>query len=157
MKGHRPVIARIAGAGYRVSIPGIPLLLLVGLVLFLVAVVSSNIRGSLADYWFLVAMGWLSAFFVFAIIGMLAGYWLPRIVLLRCGQRHHAPEVNDWLPGYGGILPLVGLTALIIDGSGAPGWLYVLGVVSVVLGMGAFVDTLQLGRGSKKRKGGGRG
>ncbi|MBV9013137.1 MAG: hypothetical protein JO272_14010 [Pseudonocardiales bacterium] len=157
MTGHRPVVARLARAGYRFGIPGIPLLLLVGLALFLSALVSSNLRGSLADYWFLVAIGWLSSFFAFAIIGVLAGYWLPRIMVVRRGQERYVPEAEDWLPAYAGILPVVGFTALIIDGSGAPVWLYVLGVVSVVVGLAAFVDTLQLGRRSKKRKAGRRG
>jgi hypothetical protein len=157
MTGRQPVVARLVRAGYRFGIPGIPLLLLVGLVLFLVAVASSNIHGSLADYWFLVAIGWLSIFFVFVIIGVLAGYWLPRIVLLRRDQGRYLPEVDDWLPAYAGILPAVGFTALIIDGSGAPIWLYVLGAASVVIGLAAFVDTLQLGQRLKKQQGRRRG
>jgi hypothetical protein len=118
---------------------------------------SSNLRGSIAGYWFLVAIGWLSSLFIFAIIGVLAGYWLPRIMVVLLGQERYVPEVEDWLPAYAGILPVVGLTALIIDGSGAPVWLYVLGVVSVVIGLAAFVDSLQLGRGSTKRRAGRRG
>ena len=157
MKTRRPLITSLAGVGYRIGIPGIPLLLLIGLLLFLVAVVSSNISGSLADYWFLVAIGWLSAFFAFAIIGVLAGYWLPRLEVLRRGQRRYASGAEDSLPAYAGILPVVGFTALLIDGTGAPVWLYVLGVVSVVLGLGAFVDSLALGRRSKKHQGSRRG
>lgn len=157
MTGHRSVVARLVRAGYRFGIPGIPLLLLVGLVLFLSAVVSSNLQGSLADYWFPVAIGWLSSFFIFASIGVLAGYWLPRIMVVRLGQERYVPEVEDWLPAYAGILPVVGFTALIIDGSGAPVWLYVLGLVSVVIGLAAFVDTLQVGRRSTKQRGRRRG
>jgi hypothetical protein len=157
MKTRRPFMNSLAVAGYRIGIPGIPLLLLVGLILFLVAVVSSNIRGSLADYWLPVAIGWLSVFFIFAIIGVLAGYWLPRIVVLCQGQGRYAPGAEDSLPAYAGILPVVGFTALLIDGTGAPVWLYVLGVASVVLGLGAFVDSLALGRRSKRQKGNRRG
>lgn len=157
MKTRRPFMTSLAGVGYRIGIPGIPLLLLIGLILFLVAVVSANISGSLADYWFLVAVGWLSVFFAFAIIGVLAGYWLPRIVVLRRGQGRYMPGAEDSLPAYTGILPVVGFTALLIDGAGSPVWLYVLGVVSVVLGLGAFVDSLALGRRPKKQQGGRRG
>jgi hypothetical protein len=157
MKTRRPFMTSVAGVGYRIGIPGIPLLLLVGLILFLVAVVSSNIHGSLADYWLLVAVGWLSVFFIFAIISVLAGYWLLRIVALCRGQGRYASEAEDLLPAYAGILPVVGFTALLIDGAGAPVWLYVLGVVSVVLGLGAFVDFLALGRRSQQRKGNRRG
>lgn len=157
MTRRRPVVARLTQAGSLFGLPGIPLLLLVGLILFLVAVVSSNIRGSVAGYWHLVVIGWLSLLFVFAIIGVLAGYWLPRVVFLRRGQGRYVPDIGDWLPLYVGILPVGGLTVLIVDGRGSPVWLVVLGVVSVMLGLGAFVDTLQLGRRSNKRNGGRRG
>lgn len=157
MKTRRPFMTSLAGVGYRIGIPGIPLLLLVGLILFLVAVVSANISGSLAGYWFLVAIGWLSVFFASAIIGVLAGYWLPRIMVIRRGQGRYVPQAGDSLPAYAGILPVVGFTALLIDGAGAPVWLYVLGVVSMVLGLGAFVDSLALGRRSKKQQGSRRG
>ncbi|MGH3875107.1 MAG: hypothetical protein ACRDSR_27020 [Pseudonocardiaceae bacterium] len=155
MTCRRPVAARLAAAGSRFGLPGIPLLLLVGLILLLFAVVFSNSRGSVAGYWHLVMIGWFSLLFFFAIIGVLAGYWLPRIVFLRRGQGRYVPDIGDWLPSYVGILPAGGLTVLIIDGHGAPFWLFVLGVASVVLGLGAFVDTLQLGRRSRKPEGGG--
>ncbi|MGH3886246.1 MAG: hypothetical protein ACRDSZ_06705 [Pseudonocardiaceae bacterium] len=157
MTRRRPVADRVVAAGSLFAVPGIPMLLLVGLILFVVAVASSNIRGSLADYWPLVAIGWLSLLFVFAIIGVLVGYWLPWIVVFRRGQRRYVPEVDLWRPLYVGVLPVVGLTVLITDGRGAPVWLFVLGVVSVVLGLGAFVETLQLGRWSNKQRGGRRG
>ncbi len=154
----RQLIARIAGTGSLASIPGIPLLLLVGVVLFLVAVVSSNISGSLPDYWSLVALGWLTALFALAIVGVLTGYWLPRVELFRRGEGPYVPALDNWLLSYVGVLPVVGFTALIIKWDGTSAWPYVLGSISVALGLGAVIDSqLVLRRAASRRQRGGSG
>jgi len=154
----RQLVARIAGTGSLAGVPGIPLLLLAGVVLFLVAVVSSSISGSLSDYWSLVALGWLTALFILAIVGVLTGYWLPRAELFRRGEGPYVPALDNWLLSYVGVLPVGGLAALIIKWDGTPAWPYVLGSISVALGLAADIDSrLVLRRAQSRRQRGGRG
>jgi hypothetical protein len=152
----RERVARLAAAGALVGVPGIPLLLLVALALFLVAFMNSVVAGPLPDYWSYVATGWLSAFFSFATVGVLAGYWLPRAELLGRGRGSYVPAPDDRLLSYVGVLPLVAYIVLILEWGGDPGWLYGLGMLSLLFGMGAMLDSYLVLRRSpsgKKRRG----
>lgn len=148
----RERIARVEAAGSLAGVPGIPLLLLVGLILFLTAIVSSSIGGSLPEYWSQVAIWWLSVFFVFAIIGVLAGYWLPRVGSLVRGRGTWVPGLDSWLLSNVGALPVVGFTVLIVEWDGDPVWAYVLGALSLILGVGAMIDTYLVLRRSASTK-----
>jgi hypothetical protein len=148
-KRHMLRLAEVAARGV---VPGIPLLMLIGLVGLGAWVVTSKIQGSRAD-WSVVGTLWCVLLFVFAIIGVLAGYWLPRVVFARRGWVRYVPDIDDWTVAIASTVPLGVLLTLIFQVEGVPVWLYVLGVGSVVLGWAAFVDTLQLGRGSKKQQG----
>jgi hypothetical protein len=156
MKTSRRLMLRLADVAARGGLPGIPLLGLIGLLGIAAWVVTSNIQGARAD-WSVVGALWCTLLFVFAIAGVLAGYWLPRVGLALRGSVRYVPDMNDLTVVYTSIVPLGVLLILIFQVEGVPLWLYVLGVLSVVLGGAAFVDSLQLGRGPKKRKAGRRG
>lgn len=150
MKTCRQLMARLAGAASRAVVPGIPLLLLIGLFGIGAWVVTSNVQGSKAD-WSVVGALWCSLLFAFAIVGLLAGYWLPRVVFVRRGWGRYVPGIDDWTVAIASTVPFGVLLTLIFQVDSVPIWLYVLGVVSVVLAEGAFVDTQQLSRRLRKK------
>lgn len=156
MKIYRRLVVPLAGVASRAVQPGIPLLMLIGLCGVVAWVVTENIQGSRAD-WSAVLILWCTLLFVFAIVGLLASYWLPRIVSVSRGWSRYVPDIDDWTVSIASTVPLGVLLTLIFQVDSVPVWLYVLGVVSVVLGEGTFVDSLQLGRGSKKQRGRRRG
>ncbi|MGH3831270.1 MAG: hypothetical protein ACRDRS_12630 [Pseudonocardiaceae bacterium] len=136
--------------------PGIPLLILIGLFGVAAWVVTSNIQGSRVD-WSVALILWSALLFVFAIVGLLASYWLPRIVSIRRGLVRYVPDMEDWTVAIASNFPLAVLITLFFQVKGLPVWLYALGAVSVVLGQVAFVDQQLVTRRPKKRKGGRRG
>jgi hypothetical protein len=95
--------------------------------------------------------------FLFAIAGLLAGYWVPRIGSIRRSLVRYVPDMADWTVAMASAMPLAVLITLFFQVAGLPVWLYALGAVSVVLGQVAFVDQQLVTRRPKKRKGSGRG
>jgi hypothetical protein len=156
MTTSRRLKIHLAGVVSRAVVPGIPLLMLIGLVGLGAWVVTSKIQGYRAD-WSVVGAFWCSLLFVFAIAGLLTGYWLPRVVSVRRGWVRYVPDIDDWTVAIASTVPLGVLLTLIFQVEGVPVWLYALGVGSVVLGWAAFIDSLQLGRGSTKQQGRRRG
>ena len=150
MKASKRLALHLAEVAAKGVVPGIPLLLLIGLVGAGAWVVTSNVQGSRAD-WSVIGALWCTLLFIFAIAGLLAGYWLFRFVFVRRGWVRYVPDIDDWTVAYASTVPLGVLLFLIFQVGSVPIWLYALGAVAVVLGEAAFVDAQQLGQRLRKK------
>ncbi len=136
---------------------GVPLLLLVGLVGWLLWIVISVIRGNTLD-WSLVVWTWGALFFLSAILGMFGGHWNRRIANWWQGRGPDAPHVA-YILTMSMALPVAVFAGMStrLRNEGIPVWLWVLGGLSAALGVASFVDRQKiLGRlaaaGTKKSR-----
>jgi hypothetical protein len=119
---------------------GVPLLLLVGLVLWLLWVALSFIRGDALDWW-PVVWGWGAAFFSSAILGMFGGHWNRRIANWWNGRGVEASRVvYIFTLSTAGPLPVFIVMVTRMRSDGVPGWLWVLAGLAVVLGIITLID-----------------
>lgn len=135
----KPVSGRLDRTGDLLVFPGVPFLILVAFVLYVVSYTIAEVTGSLADYWTLIPKIWLVVFFGFVIVSLLLKYWILRLASLLTRGKYVSPEAIS--SGYAVGTP-IGVWALMLTlyRSDVPVWLHVIATVAVVLGVAMDVE-----------------
>lgn len=147
--------SRLAARGALLGFPGVPIWGFAGVLGTVPWAVISYRRREPAD-WSTAAVGWAAVYYVLAILGMAFGRLLPRVAALRKGRE---PPVlwNPWLGAYSYPLGAVILASLLIQIHGEPGWLLVLGAISVsvcfAIDLQEFRALRRVARGSGTKRG----
>ncbi|MPZ66620.1 MAG: hypothetical protein GEU83_14285 [Pseudonocardiaceae bacterium] len=143
-------ISEIGRGACKAGLIGVPLLLPVGLVLFVAWIVVSFMSDDTVD-WLPVTWTWLTVFFLSAILGMLSGHWNRRTANWWHGRKRDAPRISFILTmSMAAPLSAFAVMAMRMRSDGVPTWLWVLGGLAVVLGVATFVDDFRsIGRGGQ--------
>ncbi|MPZ66619.1 MAG: hypothetical protein GEU83_14280 [Pseudonocardiaceae bacterium] len=143
--------ASISEIGRRVckaGLIGVPLLLPVGLVLWLLWLVVSLLSDDGVS-WSPLLWIWGALFFLSAILGMFGGHWNRRIANWWYSRGRDAPRVSLILI-MSATVPIAAFLVMAtrMRSDGVPGWLWVLAGLTVVLGIATNADQFRsTGRG----------
>jgi hypothetical protein len=143
------VLSEAGRRACRAGLIGVPLLLLVGLVLWLLWIVTSSISGDPVD-WSLVLWTWGGLFFLSAILGMFGGHWNLRISYWWHGRVFSSSRVSMILT-MSTTLPVAAFIVMVtrMRSDGLPSWLWSLAGFTIVLGIATIIDEFRsTGRGS---------
>lgn len=118
----------------------VPLLLPVGLVLFVAWTVVSLISGDAVD-WSLVELAWGALFFLSAILGMFGGHWNRRIANWWHGRVRDGSQISLLLM-MSNSLPVAAFAVMVtrMREDGVPGWMWVLAGLAALSGVATFID-----------------
>lgn len=125
-----------------------------GVVGFLVAVGVDAVSGGLPDAFHGLWLTWLAVLFVVTGLSVVCGYWLRRLDHRRRHIRRYAPGsgLEMWVVMQSWSVGGLGLAIHVGQGHGDPGWLLVLGVASVALGLAAFGDMMRRPDGAERAR-----
>lgn len=150
-------LSNIARQACKSGLIGVPLLLPVGLVLWLLWLAVSLMSDDGVD-WSPVLWTWGGLFFLSAILGMFGGHWNRRIANWWQGKGRDAPRVSLILI-MSATVPIAVFIVMVtrMRSDEIPGWLWVLAGLTTVLGIVTDVDQFRsTGRygpaGSKRRQ-----
>jgi ABC-type Na+ efflux pump permease subunit len=137
-------LAKLGRRTCRAGLIGVPVLMLVGLVLWLLWVVVSLASAGPVD-WSPVVWTWAALFFVSATLGMFGGHWNRRVADWWHGRAPSASQLSSILT-MSMILPIPAFIVMVtrMRNDGVPEWLWVLAGFTVVLGMTTAVDRHRL-------------
>lgn len=137
-------LTRIGHRTCSAGLIGVPVLMLVGVVLWLLWVVVSLVSADPVNWWPLL-WTWAALFFAAATLGMFGGHWNRRVGDWWHGRGPRASQLSTILT-MSTILPIPAFIVMVtrMRSDGVPGWLWVLAGFTVVLGMTTAIDRHRL-------------
>lgn len=135
-------LSEVGRRACKAGLIGVPLLLPVGLVLFLAWAVVSFVSGDVVD-WSPVGWAWGVLFFVSAVLGMFGGHWNRRIVNWWQSRGRDAPQISLILM-MSKTLPIAAFVVMVtrMRSDGVPEWLWALAGFTAALGIATFIDDI---------------